>query len=239
MSNQFSRTELLVGEDTLKRYKEARVAVFGIGGVGGYVVEALARSGIGTIDLIDNDTVSITNLNRQIIATHRTIGRYKVDVARERVLDIYPEAVVNVYRTFYLPETAEQFDFAQYDYVVDAIDTVTGKLELIMQADRSHTPIISSMGAGNKLEAAAFEVADIYETSVCPLAKVMRRELKKRGINRLKVVYSKEQPLTPGRSEELTEECGRRQIPGSMAYVPSVAGLLMAGEVLKDLMLKV
>lgn len=236
MTNQFSRTELLVGAETIRRYSESRVAVFGIGGVGGYVVEALARSGIGTLDLIDNDTVSLTNINRQIIATHSSVGRYKVDVAKERVKDINPQATVNVYRTFYLPETAAQFNFYQYDYVVDAIDTVSGKLELIMQANRCHTPIISSMGAGNKMDASAFEVADIYKTSVCPLAKVMRRELKKRGIDHLKVVYSKETPLTPAPSEELTADCGRRQIPGSMAHVPSVAGLILAGEVLKDLM---
>lgn len=234
MTNQFSRTELLVGAETVKRYQNARVAVFGIGGVGGYVVEALARSGIGILDLIDNDTVSLTNINRQIIATHSTVGRFKVDVARERVLDINPEAVVHTYRCFYLTETANQFDFGSYDYVVDAIDTVTGKLELIMQANRSHTPIISSMGAGNKLDASAFEVADIYETSVCPLAKVMRRELKKRGIERLKVVYSKETPLVPRESGEQVEGC--RQIPGSMAHVPSVVGLILAGEVLRDLM---
>lgn len=234
MVNQFSRTELLVGTETMERYKNARVAVFGVGGVGGYVVEALARSGIGTLDLIDNDTVSLTNLNRQIIATHSSIGRFKVDVARERVLDINPAAVVHTYRCFYLPETAGQFDFRIYDYVVDAIDTVTGKLELIEQANRCRTPVISSMGAGNKLDAAAFEVADIYETSVCPLAKVMRRELKKRGIERLKVVYSKEVPRTPSGSGEQIQ--GRRQVPGSMAHVPSVAGLILAGEVLKDLM---
>lgn len=234
MTNQFSRTELLVGAGTLERYKNARVAVFGIGGVGGYVVEALARSGIGTLDLIDNDTVSLTNLNRQIIATHSSIGRYKVDVERERVLDINPDAVVHAYRCFYLPETAEQFDFRAYDYVVDAIDTVTGKLELIMQAEKAHTPVISSMGAGNKLDASAFEVADIYETSVCPLAKVMRRELKKRGIEKLKVVYSKETPLVPEAGGEQTD--GRRPFPGSMAHVPAAAGLIVAGEVLRDLM---
>lgn len=234
MTNQFSRTELLVGAETMERYKNARVAVFGVGGVGGYVVEALARSGIGTLDLIDNDTVSLTNINRQIIATHSSIGRFKVDVARERVLDINPEAVVNIYHCFYLPDTADQFNFYAYDYVVDAIDTVTGKLELIMQAKRCHTPVISSMGAGNKLDASAFEVADIYETSVCPLAKVMRRELKKRGVERLKVVYSRETPLVPQMSEEQTD--GRRQVPGSMAHVPSAAGLILAGEVLRDLM---
>lgn len=234
MSNQFSRTELLVGAETMERYKNARVAVFGVGGVGSYVVEALARSGIGTLDLIDSDAVSLTNINRQIIATHSSIGRFKVDVARERVLDINPEAVVNTYHCFYLPDTADQFHFNAYDYVVDAIDTVTGKLELIMQANRCHTPVISSMGAGNKLDASAFEVADIYETSVCPLAKVMRRELKKRGIEKLKVVYSRETPLAPQMNGEQTD--GRRQIPGSMSYVPAAAGLILAGEVLRDLM---
>lgn len=193
----FSRTELLLGAANMEKLRQARVAVFGVGGVGGYVVEALARSGVGRLDLIDRDVVSLTNINRQIIALHSTVGRYKVDVAKERVLDINPEAAVNVYRIFYLPETAGQFDFTEYDYVVDAIDTVTGKLMLAEQAERAGTPIISSMGAGNKLDAAAFEVADIYETSVCPLAKVMRRELKRRGIRRLKVVYSKEIPILP------------------------------------------
>lgn len=231
--NAFSRTELLLGGENMEKLKKARVAVFGVGGVGGYVVEALARSGVGGLDLIDRDTVSLTNINRQIIALHSTIGKYKVDVARERILDINPEAVVNVYKTFYLPETAGQFDFTEYDYVVDAIDTVTGKLMLAEQAERAGTPIISSMGAGNKLNAAAFEVADIYETSVCPLAKVMRRELKKRGIPRLKVVYSKEIPMTPmvNDSQELSE----RPTPGSVAFVPSVAGLMIAGEVIQDL----
>lgn len=229
----FARTELLLGRDNMEKLKRARVAVFGVGGVGGYVVEALARSGVGALDLIDKDTVSLTNINRQIIALHSTIGRYKVDVARERVLDINPDAAVRVYKTFYLPESAGQFDFAEYDYVVDAIDTVTGKLMLVEQADRAGTPIISSMGAGNKLSAASFEVADIYETSVCPLARVMRRELKKRGIRGLKVVYSKEQPmaLQAGGSGEPSE----RQAPGSVAFAPSVAGLIMAGEVVQDL----
>ena len=232
MINTFSRTELLIGAANMEKLKKARVAVFGVGGVGGYVVEALARSGVGRLDLIDKDTVSLTNINRQIIALHSTIGKYKVDVAKERVLDINPEAAVNVYKTFYLPETAGQFDFMEYDYVVDAIDTVTGKLMLAEQADRAGTPIISSMGAGNKMNAAAFEVADIYET-VCPLAKVMRRELKKRGIRRLKVVYSKEIPMTPAVSD--SEEPSRRQTPGSVAFVPSVAGLIIAGEVIQDL----
>lgn len=237
--NQFSRTELLIGKENLQRLARARVAIFGVGGVGGYVVEALARSGVGTLDLIDSDKVVLSNLNRQIIATYDTIGQYKVDAAKVRVLSINPQAVVNVYRIFYLPETASQFDFASYDYVVDAIDTVTGKLMLAEQAQKSGTPIISSMGAGNKMDASAFEVADIYETSVCPLAKVMRRELKKRGINKLKVVYSKETPLTPRMAEQI---CGqdaaggrRRQTPGSMAFVPSVAGLIIAGEVVRDL----
>lgn len=231
--NAFSRTELLLGGENMQKLKKARVAVFGVGGVGGYVVEALARSGVGGLDLIDKDTVSLTNINRQIIALHSTIGKYKVDVAKERVLDINPEAIVNVYRTFYLPETAGQFDFTEYDYVVDAIDTVTGKLMLAEQADRAGTPIISSMGAGNKLNAAAFEVADIYETSVCPLAKVMRRELKKRGIPGLKVVYSKETPMTQMVND--TERSSERRTPGSIAFVPSVAGLIIAGEVIRDL----
>lgn len=217
----------------MERLKAARVAVFGVGGVGGYAVEALARSGVGQLDLIDKDTVSLTNINRQIIALHSTVGKYKVDVAKERVMDINPQAAVNVYKSFYLPETAEQFDFTRYDYVVDAIDTVTGKLMLAEQAQEAGTPIISSMGAGNKLDAAAFEVADIYETSVCPLAKVMRRELKKRGIHRLKVVYSREVPMTPAVND--SADPSRRQTPGSIAFVPSVAGLILAGEVIRDL----
>lgn len=239
--NQFSRTELLIGKENIERLGRARVAVFGVGGVGGYVVEALARSGIGTLDLIDNDKVALSNLNRQIIATHKTLGQYKTDAAKERVLSINPAAAVNVYHTFYLPETAAQFDFTEYDYVVDAIDTVTGKLMLAEQAKSAGTPIISSMGAGNKMDAAAFEVADIYETSVCPLAKVMRRELKKRGISHLKVVYSKETPMAPGLPEDGSgpaekKEDRRRQTPGSMAFVPSVAGLIIAGEVVRDLL---
>ncbi len=231
MLNQFSRTELLIGSENIERLKRARVAVFGIGGVGGYTVEALVRSGIGTLDLIDNDTVALTNINRQIYATTKTVGQYKVDVARERIEEINPAAVVNTYKTFYLPETAGAFDFTQYDYVVDAIDTVTGKIGLALQAKEAGVPIISSMGAGNKMNPAAFEVADIYQTSVCPLAKVMRRELRKRGIEHMKVVYSKETVMTPGESEET----GRRQTPGSMAFVPSVAGLIIAGEVVRDL----
>lgn len=230
--NVFSRTELLLGSENMEKLKKTRVAVFGVGGVGGYVVEALARSGVGRLDLIDRDTVSLTNINRQIIALHSTIGKYKVDVAKERVLDINPEAVVNVCRIFYLPETAGQFDFTEYDYVVDAIDTVTGKLMLAEQADRAGTPIISSMGAGNKLDAVAFEVADIYETSICPLARVMRRELKKKGIRRLKVVYSKEPPMTIAVNGK---ESTGKLTPGSIAFVPSVAGMIIAGEVIQDL----
>ena len=248
MLNQFSRTQLLVGREAMERLFAARVAVFGIGGVGGYTVEALARSGVGTLDLIDDDKVCLTNLNRQIFATRKTVGKYKIDVARERILEINPDAVVNTYRTFYAPDTADQFDFTRYDYIVDAIDTVTGKLELIEQAHRCGTPIISSMGAGNKMEASAFEVADIYDTSICPLARVMRRELRRRGIPALKVVYSKEPAITP--IEDMSISCRthcicppgtarkctqRRQVPGSNAFVPAAAGLILAGEVVKDL----
>lgn len=248
MLNQFSRTELLLGHEGMERLFRARVAVFGIGGVGGYTVEALARSGVGTLDLIDDDRVCLTNLNRQIFATRDTVGRYKVDVARERIASINPDAVVNIYKTFYTPETAGQFDFTQYDYVVDAIDTVTGKLALAEQAHRAGTPIISCMGAGNKLDASAFEVADIYETAMCPLARVMRRELRRRGIDRLKVVYSREPPRTP--IEDLSISCRahcicppgtvrkctqRRQVPGSTAFVPAAAGLIAASEVVRDL----
>ena len=221
MINKFSRTELLIGKEKMEKLAKSRVAIFGVGGVGGYVVEALARSGVGTLDLIDNDKVAVTNINRQIIATTKTVGQYKVDVAKERVLDINPDAVVNAYKTFYLPETAEMFDFIQYDYVVDAIDTVTGKIKLVEESKKTGTPIISSMGAGNKMDPTAFEVADISKTSVCPLAKVMRRELKKRGINHLKVVYSREKALTPieVRNEE-KEETNKKQTPGSNAFVP-------------------
>lgn len=234
MANQFSRTEMLIGSDAVQKLKNSRVAVFGIGGVGGYTVEALARTGVGTLDLIDNDTVSLTNINRQIIATHSTIGMEKTEAAKNRILDINPDIKVNVYNTFYTPETSAEFDFTQYDYIVDAIDTVSGKIELIVQANKAGVPIISSMGAGNKLDAARFEVADIYKTSVCPLAKVMRRELKKRNIKKLKVVYSKEEPIVhKGVTDEAVE--GRRQIPASIAYVPSVVGLIAAGEVIKDL----
>ena len=227
---------MLIGTDKLERLSRARVAVFGIGGVGGYVAEALARSGVGALDLIDNDKVSLTNLNRQIYALHSTIGRYKVDVAKERILDINPKAQVTVSCTFYLPETADQFDFASYDYVVDAIDTVTGKLMLIQQAVEAGTAVISAMGAGNKMDPSAFQVANISETSVCPLAKVMRQELKKRGISHVKVVYSTEKPIKPQAAKETTEEAnGRRQTPGSMAFVPAAAGLMIAAEVVRDL----
>ena len=225
MSERFSRTELLIGKENVERLGRARVAVFGVGGGGGCAVEALVRSGVGTLDLIDADVVSLSNVNRQIIATEKTVGRAKVDVAKERALEINPDIKVNIYKIFYLPETAGQFDFTLYDYVVDAIDTVTGKLGLIMQAKEAGVPVISCMGAGNKLDAAAFRVEDIYRTSVCPLAKVMRRELKKRGVKDLKVVYSKEEPVKKG-----------NQIPGSIAFVPPAAGLILAGEVVKDLL---
>lgn len=237
MLKQFARTGLIFGTEGLDRLENARVAVFGIGGVGGHIVEALARSGIGALDLIDNDIVSITNINRQIIATMSSIGKYKVDVAKERILDINPACRIKTYRTFFMPETAGNFDFSQYDYVIDAIDTVTGKIEIIMQAKVAGVPVISSMGAGNKVDPTAFEVADIYKTSVCPLAKVMRYQLKRRGIKKLKVVYSKEEPLPPANDIEFCEETptSRRSIPGSNAFVPSVAGLIIAGEVIKDI----
>ena len=230
MSEQFSRTQLLYGAQSMEKLAASRVAVFGIGGVGGYVVEALARSGIGALDIIDNDQVCLSNINRQIIATHKTIGMYKVDAAEERIHDINPDCVVRAYKTFFLPETQDQFDFSQYDYVVDAIDTVTGKLAIIEKAKKAGVPVISSMGAGNKLHPSMFEVADIYKTEVCPLAKVMRRECKKRGIDSLKVVYSKEMPIKP--SEKSSE---RKVVPGSTAFVPSVVGLIIAGEVINDI----
>ena len=218
------------GMETLAR---SRVAVFGIGGVGGFTVEALVRSGVGAIDIIDNDKVSLTNINRQIYATHKTVGRYKVDVAAERIAEINPACKVTAHKTFYMPETQNEFDFNEYDYIVDAIDTVTGKIAIIENAQKCGTPVISAMGAGNKLDPTAFEVADIYKTSVCPLAKVMRRELKKRGIKKLKVVYSKEEPSAS--VGECEEESSKRAIPASNAFVPSVAGLIIAGEVIKDL----
>ncbi len=248
MLNQFSRTQLLYGEEAMRRFAASRVAVFGIGGVGGYVVEALARSGIGALDLIDDDRVCLTNINRQILATTKTVGQYKVDVARERVLDINPHCEVRTWKLFFLPETQDQFDFHVYDYVVDAIDTVTGKLAIIEKAKKAAVPVISSMGAGNKTNASLFEVADLYETSVCPLAKVMRRECRKRGIESLKVVYSREVPVRP--EEDMSVSCrqhcicppgtarkctARRDIPGSTAFVPSVAGLIIAGEIINDL----
>ena len=232
MLEQFSRTEILLGKEAVVRLNQARVARFGIGGVGGYTAEALARSGVGYFDLIDDDKVSLSNLNRQIIAMHSTVGRYKTDVMRERILDINPHAEVRVHKSFFLPENADEFAFTDYDYVVDAVDTVTAKLELVVRAKEAGIPIISSMGAGNKLDASAFRVADIYETRVCPLARVMRRELKKRGVTELKVVYSEEEP-----QKTLCEatDSQRRSIPGSVAFVPSVAGLMIAGEVVKDL----
>lgn len=248
MLTQFSRTELLLGKVGMEKLAGARVAVFGIGGVGGYVCEALVRSGVGAFDLIDDDKVCLTNINRQIIATRKTVGKYKVDVMQERMQEINPDVKVQVHKCFFLPENAAKFPFAEYDYVVDAVDTVTAKLELIMKAKEAGVPIISSMGAGNKLDASQFKVADIYQTRVCPLAKVMRRELKKRGVEKLKVVYSEEMPTRPvedmaiscrtncicppGAKHKCTE---RRDIPGSVAFVPSVVGLIIAGEVVKDL----
>ena len=248
MLNEFSRTQLLYGKEAMDELAQCRVAVFGIGGVGGYVVEALARSGIGALDLIDDDKVCRTNINRQILATRKTIGKYKVDVAEERINDISPECQVRTYKTFYLPETQDQFDFNDYDYVVDAIDTVTGKLTIIENAKKYNVPVISSMGAGNKIDPSRFEVADIYETSICPLAKVIRHECRKRGIDSLKVVYSKEKPIRP--LEDMSISCRqhcicppgtvrkcteRRDIPGSTAFVPSVVGLIIAGEIINDL----
>ena len=251
MLTQFSRTELLLGKEAMEKLKNAKVAVFGIGGVGGYVCEALVRSGVGAFDLIDDDKVCLTNLNRQIIATRKTIGKYKTDVMKDRILEINPDARVEVHKCFFLPENADEFPFEEYDYIVDAVDTVTAKISLVMKAQEMNVPIISSMGAGNKLDASQFRVADIYKTKVCPLAKVMRRELKKRGVKKLKVVYSEEQPTRPvedmaiscrtncicppGAAHKCTE---RRDIPGSVAFVPSVAGLIIAGEIVKDLAAK-
>lgn len=248
MLNQFSRTELLFGAAAMDKLQKSRVAVFGVGGVGGYAVEALVRSGVGSMDLIDDDKVCLTNLNRQIIATRKTVGKYKADVMKERIQEINSQCEVRVHKCFYLPENKDEFDFSEYDYVIDAVDTVTAKLQLVMEAQEKGVPIISSMGAGNKLNPAEFEVADIYATSVCPLAKVMRRELKKRNVKKLKVVYSKEKPTRPiedmsiscrtncicppGAKHKCTE---RRDIPGSNAFVPSVVGLIIASEVIKDL----
>lgn len=233
MSERFARTELLLGKEAVNGLKNKSVAVFGVGGVGGYVCEALARSGIGRFDLIDNDKVSISNINRQIIATTSTIGRYKTEVMKERIMDINPEADVNIHNMFFLPENSDEFDFEQYDYVVDAVDTVTAKITIIMKCQEKNIPVISSMGAGNKLDATMFKVTDIYKTKVCPLAKVMRRELKKRGVRKLKVVYSEEIPVNPYATENITER--KKAVPGSVAFVPSVAGLIIAGEIVKDL----
>ena len=235
MSEQFLRTEMLLGRDAIEKLHSARVAVFGLGGVGGYAVEALARSGVGSLDLVDNDTVSVSNLNRQILATHSTVGMLKVEAGKRRVLDINPDCQVRTYPVFYTPETADQFDFTEYDYIVDAIDTVTGKLALVERAVAVNKPIICCMGTGNKLDASAFQVADISKTSMCPLARVMRKELSKRGIRHLKVVYSQEEAITPTGGEAEAAALGKRQIPGSVAFVPGAAGLLLAGEVVRDL----
>lgn len=236
---QFVRTEMLLGADTMEKLKKAHIAVFGVGGVGGYVVEALARSGVGKFDLIDNDTVALSNINRQIIATYSSVGKFKVDVMKERILDINPAAEVNVHKCFYLPENSVDFDFTNYTYIVDAIDTVTAKLELIVRANEAGVPVISSMGTGNKLDPTMLEVTDIYKTEMCPLARVMRTELKKRGIKKLKVVYSKEQPLKPAKKETpqitLANQGRIKDVPGSVAFVPSVAGLIIAGQVIKDI----
>ena len=239
MDGIFSRTEMLLGREAVEKLARSRVAVFGIGGVGGYVVEALVRSGIGAIDVVDNDVIGAGNKSRQVIATCENIGRNKVDEAEKRIRSINPDCIVRTYKTFFLPETASVFDFADYDYVADAIDTVTGKLALIENAVKAGVPVISSMGAGNKTDPTAFRVADIYDTRVCPLAKIMRRECRKRGIEKLKVVYSEEQPVKPVFSEKSDEEkessVRRRDVPGSISFVPSVAGLVMAGEIIKDL----
>lgn len=232
MNDRFSRTEMMLGNDGMNKLSHARVAVFGIGGVGGYTVEALARSGVGAIDLIDNDTVAESNINRQIIALESTVGMYKVDAAKARIYDINPNCTVVVHKLFFMPDTSSEFDFSQYDYVVDAIDTVTGKIEIIKRANEAGVPVISSMGAGNKLDPTQFEVSDIYKTSVCPLARAMRQQLKKRGIEKLKVVYSKEQPVVLPDAKNGTS--GKR-VPSSNAFVPSVAGLIIAGEVIKDI----
>jgi tRNA A37 threonylcarbamoyladenosine dehydratase len=234
MKEQYARSELLLGSEAMEKLRNSRVAVFGVGGVGGFAVEALARSGVGTIDLIDSDTVSTTNLNRQIIALHSTVGRFKTEIAAERIHDIDPDITVNVHNCFFIPETADEFDFTQYSYVIDAIDTVTGKIEIIMKAKAANVPVISAMGAGNKLDPTAFRVTDIYKTKGCPLARVMRRELKKRNVPHLKVVYSEEEPITTHPSTE-EPQASRRSVPGSVAFVPSVAGLILAGEVIKDI----
>ena len=234
MTEQFLRTEFLIGNDGVEKLKNARVAIFGIGGVGGYTAEALTRCGIGTIDIIDNDTINLSNLNRQIYALHSTLGQYKVDAAKQRMLDINPNITVNTHKTFYLPKTSHLFDFKNYDYIIDAIDTVTGKIELVMKAQESNTPIICSMGTGNKMNPAMLEVSDIYKTSVCPLAKVMRQELKKRKVKKLKVVYSKETPI---KSAQI-EDTNNKRTPGSNSFVPPTAGLIIASEVVKDILSK-
>ena len=238
MKEELLRTAMLLGEEAVEKLQKARVAVFGIGGVGGYTLEALARAGIGQLDLIDSDTVSRSNINRQILATHSTVGMPKVEAGKARVLDINPDCVVRTWEIFYTPETADQFDFTQYDYIVDAIDTVTGKLQLIQRAHKCGTPIISCMGTGNKLDPAAFEVSDISKTTMCPLARIVRKELGKRGIKRLKVVYSQEEALSPTGWEEEAKMLGKRQIPGSVSFVPGAAGLILAGEVIKDIAAK-
>lgn len=235
MQSQFSRTEILLGSTAMGRLQKARVAVFGIGGVGGYAVEALARSGIGTLDLFDHDTVSLTNINRQILATHDTVGMQKVDAAKARILSINPNAVVNTHPVFYTPDTAGDFDFSVYDYIIDAIDTVTGKLCIIQNALAANVPVISCMGTGNKLDPSQLQIADISKTTICPLARIMRKELRKRGITHLKVVYSTEKALTPVGAEEEAAALGKRTIPGSTAFVPGAAGLLLAAEVIRDL----
>lgn len=231
ISEENSRTALLLGEEAIEKLKNSRVAVFGVGGVGGYICEALARAGVGALDIFDRDTVSVSNINRQIIATHKSVGRPKVEVMRERILDINPECRVEANEVFYLPENAEKFDLSRYDYIADAVDTVSAKLEIICRADKLGVPVISAMGAGNKLDAAAFEVSDIYKTEVCPLARVIRRELKARGVKSLKVVYSKEEP----KKSNLTDNESGKSIPGSVSFVPSVMGLIMAGEIIKGL----
>ena len=232
---QSSRTAMLLGEEAVRKLARARVAIFGVGGVGGFVAEALARAGVGAIDLIDSDTVSVSNLNRQIIALHSTVGRLKVEVMAERILDINPDCQVRALPLFYLPESAFEFDFSAYDYIADAIDTVSAKIDLAVRAHEAGTPIIAAMGAGNKMDATAFEVADLSKTSVCPLARVMRIELRKRGIHHMKVVYSKEEPLVPKEDPAAPPTAGRRATPGSLSYVPGAAGLVMAGEIIKDL----
>ena len=235
MREEILRTGMLLGADAMERLADARVAVFGLGGVGGYAVEALARSGIGALDLVDHDTVSRSNINRQILATQSTVGLPKVEAARRRVLDINPEAKITLWPVFYNAETAADFDFTQYDYIIDAIDTVTGKLALVERAREAGTPIICCMGTGNKLDASAFQVEDISKTTMCPLARIMRKELSKRGIKHLKVVYSKEEAMTPTGWEEEAAAIGKRQIPGSVSFVPGAAGLILAGEVIKDI----